>query len=515
MGITIVLLWLLSPLGGQSSLRLLDIVEDNFVHQSPIHYFNASVTPCSSALDVSETARIDVPIVASLVQASLLQSVDALKSPVDIWNNIRIPRHQQLSPFTDPIPENPWVTIDATNNHTWTSLSGLMIQPLPTDGVSTFAIESTYLDFSCPDNDRVAYSNSTEQRMRSGLYLNPSTSPKSPFNITAVGLNAGRLGSYSRSFMDTYCTTCLNNVRKNLISESLNVLYVSKESSPTPIDSKTPQLWYNMFNCSLGVAGVESNVTCRGGACAVRSMRRLELPGTPFSFPFNYFEVSNLVTDIPIIAGKPQYGSDGSPVDYYLQGSQSPLQVTVDENGGFPGLTNFTDIPGSVFAQQMTALVKTVWQVSIAPFSIALGSSANLTGRAVANMLVATNTTITVTYQFPIYSANTPFIVILLLISLLLQACAVWGLILKYTATAPDILGYVSNMTRDNPYVNVPRGVDTLDGLERARLLARMEVQLADVARNKDEGRVVLRSLDDDDGHHRVTGRLSKKKLYA
>lgn len=490
-------------------------MEDNLAHQFPIRYFNASVTPGSSALDVSETARIDVPIVASLVQASLLQSVDALMSPVDLWNNVRTPRLQQLSPFTDPIPGNPWVTIDATNNLTWSSLSGLIIQPLPTDGVSTFAIESTYLDFSCPDNDRVAYSNSTEQRIRSGLYLNPSTSPKSPFNITAVGLTDGRLGASSRSFMDTYSTTRLNNVRENLTSEPLNVLYVSKESSPTSIHSKTPQVWYNIFNCSLALAGVESNVTCRGGACAVRSMRRLELPGTPSSFPFNHFEFSNLLTDIPIIAGKPQYGNDGSPVDYYLQGSQSPLQVTVDQSGEFYGLTNFTDMPGSVFAQRMTALVNTVWQACIAPFSIALGSSANLTGRAVANMIVATDTSINITRQFSIYSANIPFIVILLLITLLLQGCAVWGLILKYTATAPDILGHVSSMTRDNSYVNVPRDGDTLDGLERARLLARMEVQLADVARNKDEGRVFLRSLDDDGGDHRVTGRLSKKRLYA
>jgi hypothetical protein len=71
---------------------------------------------------------------------------------------------------------------------------------------------------------------------------------------------------------------------------------------------------------------------------------------------------------------------------------------------------------------------------------------------------------------------------LLLVITIILQICAVAGFYLKYTATAPDILGYVSTLTRDNPYTpTVPEGGNNLSGLERARLLSDLPVQIGDV----------------------------------
>ena len=114
--------------------------------------------------------------------------------------------------------------------------------------------------------------------------------------------------------------------------------------------------------------------------------------------------------------------------------------------------------------------------------------------------------------QIPLYAADRMYIGLLLPITLVLQGCAVAGLVLNWTATAPDILSYVSTMTRDNIHVDVPVGGSALDGPERARCLADLRVQIADVEADKAEGHIAFRSVDDDRAFK--NGVLKEKKLY-
>lgn len=90
---------------------------------------------------------------------------------------------------------------------------------------------------------------------------------------------------------------------------------------------------------------------------------------------------------------------------------------------------------------------------------------------------------------------------------------AIAGLILKYTATAPDILGYISTMTMDNPHISVPPEGNTLDGMERARYLQKVKVQLADVNWDQLEGHLAFRSVENEIDFAR--GKLSKNRLYV
>ncbi|MDI1489084.1 MAG: hypothetical protein OHK93_008362 [Ramalina farinacea] len=140
-----------------------------------------------------------------------------------------------------------------------------------------------------------------------------------------------------------------------------------------------------------------------------------------------------------------------------------------------------------------------------------LGSQANYTH--IPNSTA--NTTATITNQVPIYSANITSIVLFIPTTLILHACAVWGLILKYITTAPDDLGYVSTMTRDNPYTdNVPPGGTTLDGLRRARLLAGLRVQLSDVNKKTQvAGQLALKAVANEEDSD--LGRIKRGRLYA
>lgn len=97
-----------------------------------------------------------------------------------------------------------------------------------------------------------------------------------------------------------------------------------------------------------------------------------------------------------------------------------------------------------------------------------------------------------------LYQANKVWAALLVLTALILQICAIWGLVLTYTSRAPNILGYVSSLTRDNPFLTVPEGGNILDGLERARLLAKVRVPVGDVQPASELGHVAFMAAGKD-----------------
>lgn len=81
----------------------------------------------------------------------------------------------------------------------------------------------------------------------------------------------------------------------------------------------------------------------------------------------------------------------------------------------------------------------------------------------------------------------------------LLLAAAVAAHILRRKTLAPDIFGYVSSLTRDNPNIGIPDGGTTLSGTQRARLLKRVKVKIGDVNGHGSEiGRIGLARADDE-----------------
>jgi hypothetical protein len=77
---------------------------------------------------------------------------------------------------------------------------------------------------------------------------------------------------------------------------------------------------------------------------------------------------------------------------------------------------------------------------------------------------------------------NWLFFTILTLASIFLILSSCLGIWLSYCISTPDILGYVSSLTIESPYIPI-RGVppgsgSALDGLERSKRLREMKVQL-------------------------------------
>lgn len=64
---------------------------------------------------------------------------------------------------------------------------------------------------------------------------------------------------------------------------------------------------------------------------------------------------------------------------------------------------------------------------------------------------------------------------------LILLVAAVGAYWLRINTLAPDIFGYVSSLTRDNPHIQLPSEGSALSGIDRARMLKRVKVRIGDV----------------------------------
>ena len=82
----------------------------------------------------------------------------------------------------------------------------------------------------------------------------------------------------------------------------------------------------------------------------------------------------------------------------------------------------------------------------------------------------------------PHYGISWPWIAVDLVSCAILLAASAIACWLRRKTLAPDIFGYVSSLTRDNQYLQVPDNGTTLGGIERARLLKGVKVKIGDVS---------------------------------
>lgn len=95
----------------------------------------------------------------------------------------------------------------------------------------------------------------------------------------------------------------------------------------------------------------------------------------------------------------------------------------------------------------------------------------------------------------PEYRLNIGWVVADIMSNTVLLAAAIASFWLRKHTLAPDIFGYVSSLTRDNPNVPLPEGGTALSGWDRARLLRDVRVRIADTG-SDGVGRVALARAD-------------------
>lgn len=142
LGFFIVVLWCLSPLGSQASLRVVSVVRNypsNVTTLTAMDTFSEYMYGNAEGLSEAIT-KVSSPFIAAMMSASLLKNRNQ-----DLWGNIRLPSIERLS---DDENTN-LINIANPADIEYPSLVGIPLTTLPFVGNTTFALSGSYLNITC------------------------------------------------------------------------------------------------------------------------------------------------------------------------------------------------------------------------------------------------------------------------------------------------------------------------------------------------------------------------------
>ncbi|KAK5007153.1 hypothetical protein LTR28_005626 [Elasticomyces elasticus] len=536
LGGCLLLLWALSPIGGQASLRLLEkrdrVQSENF----SLRYLDtgpaAGIWPLSAF--GTSGAALD-QIVTALFAAVLVSPNDAKTAPQDTWGNVKIPRLEALDVST--IDPEGWINVAReTAVEIYSSLVGLLTVGPPSDADSTYNLESSYISLNCAAPVTKWYNsiawNETVGRIWTGNPLNTSgTGPwASPADLTFFLDTYQELGDVARlnAYFGLDNASLSDNTTSSTTSETRDIVFGSMAFN------RYGDRRVVLFNCSVAETHVETVVNCTGKACGASKMRHSVLDtrssrltfldidrvahALAFFLPFlggsrandssslveafinstsftsyNIPSIDHGFVDLSLIAPESVSVRLASVLNTYFQICTSP--------GGFLGNlperlslygpeTTPIDLIQTWFGPK-TSLYNILEAIEGKPGRMQLADEQLLATLGHAPFVGATSHgTATRTHQ--IYVCNFVWLALLLISTGVLLTIGIVGIVMKERTLAPDMMGYVASMTYENPYVKVPDGGAAIDAMDRARSLKNLWVRIGDVEGKSEVGHIAF-----------------------
>ncbi|KAI9674350.1 MAG: hypothetical protein M1829_003752 [Trizodia sp. TS-e1964] len=482
LGIGLILLWCLSPVGGQAALRLLDTEQHMSYSSSNLTYLGSNSTSIFEGLDGWQTAGFAA---IALFSAAIVAPLPLQQAPVDAYSNVKIPVMESLgSP-----DKYGWRTVDQSNV-SYSSLLGIPVVGMsqPPAANMNFSIESSYFSFDCPEFYATTDTNSIIPK------FDELGNPSKKTNTSSL------LNNYDESCFLYGAMPNEPNRDYNPNPSPRNILFGSiSDSGPTK---------FTVANCSVVQSRVESEVLCKQGNCAVNRMRRsLFDTRSPASTPLEINSLrANMFLSFPNSL-KPTHIATSTPIDRFIFDPSTPLNVTIR-------LVDLSLLPKALFLVRFSLIFNTWYHASVSPLAYPgnsyeenIQTEWNATIAAVSSPLPTT------------FIVNRIWLTVLFVCSIVLFATALASSVAKLCSHSPDILGFVSSLTRDSPYIPLAPGGTTLDGGDRARELRNLAVRIEDVAPRMRVGHIALTISSNAGGGSSLEEanlrRLKKGRLYA
>ncbi|KAI4721751.1 hypothetical protein E4T48_01959 [Aureobasidium sp. EXF-10727] len=520
-GAHLFLLWCLSPLGGQASLRVLNIsMKAETTGGQPVLYLatgGMSSHGMENGVLASGDAATSLAAIDALYSASLLAPLSVKSSDADTWGNVKIPwlPVPDLS-LRNTLPGD-WSTIPGLiSADNYTSLVGLPLAGLIRNSqiLQKFSFDYAYMDLKCPlpayniskkDPDFVKHLGLIWSSNNKSMFTNDAKKTITSFFLdTHTPMSDKRVDNF---LLDQNSTT-----RSDVSLQSpRNILFGSLDSASSTV---------LLRSCTVEQIYLEAQAQCTDNGCKVNAVRpsikyRDRNPNLTLleSFVLSY----HFMQDFPLATGSIHNG-DTSPTEYYVRGAHMPFGAST------AGLPELASIPNDLFAIRMGQLINTYLQLSLAPLAYTgdlPGPSEDIWKTSNQSIItevyddtlppflpISSNTTITRTTE--VYRCNYLWFAFFLISSCILLLLGSAGTALSHLCNAPDMMGYVASFTYNNPYMIVPPGGESLGAMERARLLRDVKVKIGDARVDDEVGHVVFATLDRAD----TIGDLSLVKHY-
>jgi hypothetical protein len=547
-GANLLFLWALSPLGGQASLRLMRRHDQESYSSSKIRYMTTGPGGTMWGLSSTYVGSGKFDDAGALYTTALLSPIETKLGPRDPWGNVKIPSLEFLN-GTVPDSEG-WMSVPQISHpESYSSMVGLPVVGLPSVGKSNFTMESTYLSVDCGSFTQMpipvtkngsTYFDQLEEHFPGIVWKNKTENndpfKPSPGRKTTFFMDTNMRGSWGSpttpeeerilgrldGFVGYY----------NQTRPSENEMKIKRELSFTSIWAKHPtsgDFGLNTARCALAQNHVEALVECSGEQCITKKIRRSLTDTRPSAFTaLEHSTIQyNFIRELPIAV---LYQVGSSPTERFLGNTSAfPFVQRAGHLDYDVAYTNLSVVTPEVFSQRLSLVLNTYYQLTTQPTGYFGGLSRNLSlygpdtlpvtdinmylpsnfsatensfndWYATFEMVVqssespfigATSTAYT-TITVEIYLCNVPWLVLLMTSSLIIFSIGAMGLALKHKTLAPELFGFVTSMTYENPWVNIPRGGTMLDATERAKLLKDVEVYIGDVRGNDEVGHIAL-----------------------
>jgi hypothetical protein len=483
LGATILLAWILSPLGGQSSLRLLStkprIVESN---DESVMYYPIEGYIRNMQLAVSWTWFLNAPVYTT----ALITAGSYLNSSQDLAGYVKIPRLASLPTYIPGGRDFEWHQVSDPASVEYSSLFGIPVAGLPEKGNTTFTIASHYWSIQCD-----------KMKVR-------------------VGRTGGRLDSN---------TTFLMQYTNGSMFRFESIWYPPSGKKDTE-DDLNQGTRVSEALCLKKPVAVESKVACEAHACVVQEMRMLNRTdvlqaGASFTsrIPPEDAAFQEISKGITLATAGNRNPATSDIVEYWLLDptlSSYALDLNRDLFDSAPvQWVDLSKVPTAAFNQRLEMAINTYWDVTLG----VILRKGNVTRDRVKDFEMHSDKDPGVSFTWNTtsvhnvqhvgeqYVCHVWFAIITITISLFLVAAALVALILGILTKAPDTLGYVSTSARDNPHVTT-QVASHLDGLEAARVLQNVRIRIGDVNSRAEVGHVAFASMDTE------PGRVSRKRQY-
>ncbi|KAL8781235.1 MAG: hypothetical protein Q9213_006088 [Squamulea squamosa] len=463
LGVFLILLWLISPLGGQASLRLISQDREVDVGSTTLACVDPTNTTSSSFqgfAQIMEAASIN-----ALYTGCMVAPLPIKISAQDTWGNIKVPRFE-------------------TYNHTLDDEGNAKIPEEDVDWAHCLATSDWIEDVL-----GVSLANQTNASAiwDGGVILDGGVTPSS----WRLHLSDDPLQAYD--------------------PDKLSFVWFSKCGRIDSFQDPPTDLNYDstcLANCSMTVTHAEVHIACHGLSCKPTKIREIPPPSDWVGSLVEHVGHAMWAYFYQNLVGFDTRGASvtSSVTEHYICGHvESPFQYGASTAYSDPGYLDMTEVPLPDFTRRLRTILNTYFIASVAPdASTGTMSNANATrllngenripgGYYGLGLMPATATT---SSSRNVYRCNKTFVTLTIIASAILYIIGVAGVIAKYWCKGPDMLGYITSIVRHNPYTALHVQNSTLDTSELARQSKEMFLRLEDVKGMTDNvGHVAISSL--------------------
>ncbi|KAH6620097.1 hypothetical protein C7974DRAFT_226221 [Boeremia exigua] len=554
-GANLLFLWALSPLGGQASLRLMQRGNHADITSTKLRYMTTGPAAGAYSITTSGLYDRRSAQAGSLYNAALMAPLSTKIGPQDLWGNMKIPSLTSLNLSTSDQDGWIDVSSKEFVPEDYASLVGVPIAGIPSNASTNFTVEYNYLTVSCNPfiqrpypglhgtNDPTSTNYSKLNEMVPGrIWRDKTIKSEQPFDpylgrasfILDTPRDLARLAYYNdQKDAELY------QARLDSYVGFYNQSSISVAERETPrqltfasvygIDIRGEAQGLSITNCSLFQRHVEASAVCTGSSCAVNKLRKSLTDTRP--------DALTMLESITLMLAMAQefptaikFDEGSSPTEFFMMNTSAyPYALSTKKMWPNDIYANVSDLSPELFSQRFSLVLNTYYQVMLQPSGYFGSLTGNLSAygpdtlpvtdvntylpanfsatehtfeswitkfqTAVSGLdypFLGATTTAAATTSMQIFVCNFAWMVLLLVSSSSILITGMVAVVLKRRTLGPEMFGFVSSMTYENPWLGIPKGGTMLDGMERARLLKDVEVCIGDVRGDDDVGHIAL-----------------------